>query len=268
MKLLKIIVPLFVFTILTVSCSGGTELVSLQSELTQVQEEMASVQSELDLKISENANLEDNTKEISKSFEKTKTELESAKQKAEKAESALESYKVEVAPYLLLSKAEAEAKALEIEASQIALKAAEEEAKRVAAEEAAVKKAAEKEAQKKAAEEAAAQKAAELAKGYETGITFDQLARTPNDYKGKKVKFRGTIIQVIEGVSSSQYRFAVNDDYDKIMLLTIPNAQINNNRILEDDTITIFGISKGLITYESTMGGDITIPAIGVDKFE
>ena len=50
-----------------------------------------------------------------------------------------------------------------------------------------------KAAEQKAAEEAAAAKAAEEAKGYETGITYDQLARTPDDFKGKKVKFYGKV---------------------------------------------------------------------------
>lgn len=30
-------------------------------------------------------------------------------------------------------------------------------------------------------------------KGYDTDITYDQLARTPDDYKYKKVKFEGKI---------------------------------------------------------------------------
>ena len=34
--------------------------------------------------------------------------------------------------------------------------------------------------------------------GYDTGITYEQLARTPNEYNGEKVKFSGKVIQVIE----------------------------------------------------------------------
>lgn len=44
----------------------------------------------------------------------------------------------------------------------------------------------------------AAQKAAEEAQGYETGITYDQLARTPDQFIGKKVKFTGKVLQVLE----------------------------------------------------------------------
>lgn len=77
------------------------------------------------------------------------------------------------------------------------------------------------------------------AKGYETGITFEQLARTPDDYKNKKVKFKGQVIQVTEGESETQIRFNVNNDYDKTILCTIPNRLTNNNRILDNDKIII-----------------------------
>ncbi|WP_272875231.1 hypothetical protein [Bhargavaea massiliensis] len=66
-----------------------------------------------------------------------------------------------------------------------------------------------KEAKRKAEEEAK--------KGYDTGITYDQLARTPDDYIGKKVKFSGKVIQVMEGDGTTQIRFAVNEDYDTII---------------------------------------------------
>ncbi len=56
-------------------------------------------------------------------------------------------------------------------------------------------------AEKQAAEEAA-RLAAEEAQGYETGITYDNIARTPDEYTGKKVKFTGKVIQLIEGSST------------------------------------------------------------------
>lgn len=35
--------------------------------------------------------------------------------------------------------------------------------------------------------------------GYETGITYEQLARIPDSYIYKKVKFSGNVIQVLKG---------------------------------------------------------------------
>ncbi len=62
-----------------------------------------------------------------------------------------------------------------------------------------------------------------------------------------------------------QARLAVNGDYDNMLLCEWDSSSVSS-RVLEDDTITIYGVSEGLITYESTMGGDITIPSISVDK--
>ncbi|MDZ5255120.1 toxin regulator [Clostridium sp. LIBA-8841] len=129
-----------------------------------------------------------------------------------------------------------------------------------------------KEAEEKAAaEKAAAEKKAkeeEEKKGYDTGVTYENLARTPDDYLGKKVKFSGKVVQVMEDDDETQIRLAVNDNYDNILYLGVPKTLTGNNRILENDEITIMGKSAGLLTYKSTMGGNITIPSVLVDKFE
>ena len=112
-----------------------------------------------------------------------------------------------------------------------------------------------------------AEAAAKEKLGYETGITYNQLARTPDDYLGEKVKFKGKVIQVMEGDSSTQIRFAVNSDYDTILFAEIA-SDVTETRILEDDVITIYGLSSGLMTYESTMGGQISIPGMIVEKVD
>lgn len=116
-------------------------------------------------------------------------------------------------------------------------------------------------------DEANAAKAAEEAKGYETGITYDQLARTPDDFIGKKVKFYGKVVQVIEGKGKTQIRLAVNDNYDTVLFCEYP-SDIVSSRVLEDDHITVYGGSMGTISYQSTMGGTITIPSVYVLKID
>lgn len=126
-----------------------------------------------------------------------------------------------------------------------------------------------KEAEEAAAKEKkeAAAKAKEEKTGYDTGITYKQLARTPDDYVEKKVKFSGEVAQVMEGDDYIQIRLAVDSDYDK-MLFVEYDKSIVSSRILEDDYITIYGVSYGLYTYDSTMGGPITIPSIVADKID
>lgn len=115
--------------------------------------------------------------------------------------------------------------------------------------------------------EEAAQREAEEKAGYETGITYEQLARTPDEYEGKLVKFVGKVIQVIEGDDIVQIRFAVEENYDEIIFCEY-EKDIVNSRVLEDDLITIYGTSYGLYSYESTMGGKITVPAVAIDKID
>lgn len=156
-----------------------------------------------------------------------------------------DSYKERMQPYETLDAAEAQARQIEAE--------------RIIAEQ--------KAAEEAAAAEAAAALAAEEAKGYETGITYDNLARRPDDYKDKKVKFTGKVIQVLEGDGYVQIRLAINSDYDKVVLCEY-DPSIVDSRILEDDIITIYGVSVGTITYQSAMNVPITIPAILIDRID
>lgn len=166
---------------------------------------------------------------------------------AEKAsvEQAFAEYKEAMQQYEGLSAAEAEAK--KIEAEKI-VQAKKEEDERLAA-------------------EAEAKKEAEEKMGYETGITYEQLARTPDNYVNKKVKFTGKVVQVSEGTTSNTIRFAVDSDYDTIILCQYDKAIISL-RILEDDIITIYGVSNNLYSYTSTLGATITLPYVLIDKID
>lgn len=97
---------------------------------------------------------------------------------------------------------------------------------------------------------------------YKTGITYDQVARMPDDYEGKKMQFTGRVIQVIEDKSETQIRLAVDGNSDNIILVGFDPDILNGSRVLEDDLVTVSGTSVGTVSYKSTMGGKITIPAM------
>lgn len=122
-------------------------------------------------------------------------------------------------------------------------------------------------AKKKKEEEEARKKAEEEAKGYETGITYDQLARTPDDFIGKKVKFSGKVLQVQEGIFSNSIRLAVDGNYDTVVYGTYSKSLVKS-KILEDDWITIYGTSDGDYTYTTVLGASLTIPGISIDKVD
>ena len=79
------------------------------------------------------------------------------------------------------------------------------------------------------------------------------------------MKGSGKVIQVIKDDSEVQLRIAIGGDYDHIILVGY-NSSIVTSRVLEDDNVTYYGTSMGTITYESTMGGNITVPAAYLDK--
>lgn len=189
-------------------------------------------------------------------YESLKGKYEELEKELSTVKTEYSSYQEEMKPFEEMTAAQAEAETAKAEQEKKAIEEA--EAAKKAEEEAAA-------AQKAAEEEAA--RLAEEAKGYETGITYDQLARTPDDFLGKKVKFYGKVLQVIEDGSTVQIRLAVNDDYDTVLLGEY-DSSIVSSRILEDDEITIYGTSIGTITYQSTMGGNITIPGITIDKID
>ena len=200
--------------------------------------------------------LESEKKAVEDEKKKVDGELEQTKKDLEALQKEYDEYKQSMKPFEEMTAAQAEAEKAK----------AEQEKARIEEEEAA-KKAAEEEEAARLAEEEKAAREAEEAKGYETGITYEDLARTPDDFKGKKVKFKGKVLQVLEGDDSVQIRLAVNDDYDTVLFGEYEST-IVSSRVLEDDEITIYGTSYGLISYDSTMGGKITIPAVSIDKID
>ena len=108
---------------------------------------------------------------------------------------------------------------------------------------------------------------AEERRGYNTGITYNNLARTPDEYEGQKVKFTGRVLQVLEGTGSVTIRLATKGRYDNVIIASYL-SRIVDSRVLEGDRITIYGTSQGLYTYESTGGANITIPRISIDKID
>lgn len=189
-----------------------------------------------------NISMEKKTTEI---YRKYKDEIDKAKNDYKKIEAEYANYKEKMKPYENMQLADKEKKEAELKAER-EKKEAEEKAK--------------KEAEEKAKKE-------EEAKGYDTGITYDELARNPDKNKGKKVTFTGTVIQVIRGDGEDEYRVSVKDDYKKVIYVTyIPKE--GENKILENDKVIIRGVSIGEISYQSTMGGKISIPGIEAHSIE
>ena len=100
---------------------------------------------------------------------------------------------------------------------------------------------------------------------FRSDISYDEIARHPNDYDGELLTFSGEVAQVIEGDGMTELRIAVDGDYDDI-IYGIYDNRILDSRLLEDDKIQFYGESCGIISYQSTLGETISIPSISIYK--
>lgn len=191
------------------------------------------------------------------------TQLDELMQEKQLLEEEYNAFKSEADIFFRMTEDEQAAELARAEQERIeaeeAARVAKEEAERLAAE-----RAAEEEA-KRQAEEAA--RLEEEAKGYETGITFTDISRTPDDYIGKKVKFTGSVLQILEGSYSNEGRMSTKGAYDEVVYIMY-DPDILDVRILEDDEITVYGTFSRMVTYETIMGGSVTLPLISVDRID
>ena len=223
---------------------GGKVMTLIMSSMLQIpvtgcsSNEVEELQNQVTKLEQENETLENKNNEL----ENTNTELE-------KNNKTLQDKVDQAKPWFEMKEEEQK----QLEENLAKEKAEKEEAERKAKEEAEAKAKAEQEAKEK--------------QGYDTGITYDQLARTPDKYKGEKCKFRGEVIQVMEDESYVSIRLAVGGG-SNVLYVVIPNSILNNERILEDDYITVYGTSTGVITYTTVMGNELTIPSMLATKID
>lgn len=101
---------------------------------------------------------------------------------------------------------------------------------------------------------------------YRTDLTYNDLART-DDYIFEDVKFTGTVVQVMQGTGYNQMRVAIDDDFERIILVEY-NPDDLEYRLMDDDWIDIYGYSFGMVSYETVLGAEMSIPAIVADQVE
>ena len=89
-------------------------------------------------------------------------------------------------------------------------------------------------------------------------IEYDPLYRNIETHTGKIVHLSGKAVQIIiKGGNRYDLRLAVDGDYDQMIYVTY-----RGDRVLENDTVEVWGRVKGLHSYKSVLGARITIPAI------
>lgn len=96
--------------------------------------------------------------------------------------------------------------------------------------------------------------------------TYDEIARHPEQYEKKLAKFTGKVVQVIRDGNNLQLRVNVTMKYGSYYedTMYVYYTVSNNNNILEDDIITMYGELRGIKTYETVLGAEMSIPLIYV----
>lgn len=92
--------------------------------------------------------------------------------------------------------------------------------------------------------------------------TYREISRNPGEYKGKKAKFSGQVIQVMQDTYGSliAYTLRVNVSGYNTTVYVNYYASKDDPRILDKDRITMYGVLDGEKTYTTVRGDSITIP--------
>ena len=98
-------------------------------------------------------------------------------------------------------------------------------------------------------------------------ITYEELARNPDKIKGEKVRITGEVIQTLYNYNSVDLRVNITkwgtySTYYKDTIYVTYYLEDGEDKILEDDIITIWGTTQGDYSYTSTIGSRVTLPLV------
>lgn len=98
-------------------------------------------------------------------------------------------------------------------------------------------------------------------------VSYENLARNPDEIEGKKVKITGEVIQALYSYGSVDLRVNITEwgtysTYYKDTIYVTYYPEDGEDKILEDDIITIWGTAQGDYSYTSTIGSMVTLPLV------
>ena len=109
-------------------------------------------------------------------------------------------------------------------------------------------------------------------KGMCNNANYKDISRNPTNYEGSYLTFKGKVIQTQESGNSVILRVNVTrgeyDIWEDTIYVEYERASLDEPRILEDDIISVYGLSKGIKTYKSVMGSAISIPWLSAEYID
>lgn len=107
---------------------------------------------------------------------------------------------------------------------------------------------------------------------------YKDIARKPNNYKGKRAKFEGQVVQVQESYGTVVLRVNVTKEenefaeggylYSDTIYVEYKYKDDNEDKILKDDIVTLYGTLNGTKTYTSIVNSDVTVPYLKAEYVE
>lgn len=96
--------------------------------------------------------------------------------------------------------------------------------------------------------------------------SYEELSRNPESFKGKKVKVTGKVVQVTE--NGLMVNITNNGYFYQDRVYIVYKRKIGEDKILEKDVITIYGIGNGDYDYTTVMLTDENVPSIKAEYIE
>lgn len=98
-----------------------------------------------------------------------------------------------------------------------------------------------------------------------TELSYSDIERNPDTYKGTYTKISGSVIQVSEGWFNS---VTLRVDCSGNIWYVTYTREDDESRILEGDWITCYGECDGIHSYTSVLGSQVTIPSLKMKYYE
>lgn len=97
-------------------------------------------------------------------------------------------------------------------------------------------------------------------------LNYDDIMRNPDSYKDKYCTVSGNVLQIIEG-SFGGYTIYLEDSSGKTWGCTYIYKE-GESRVLEGDSVTIYGLCDGTETSDTVLGKQVTMPYVKIEYIE
>ncbi len=98
--------------------------------------------------------------------------------------------------------------------------------------------------------------------------SYEDIARNPEKVREEDAKLSGKVVQVIQNGNDVVLRVNVNGKYNQTIYVVYSQKVPDEDNILEDDWVSIYGTLAGTKTYTTVLGESMTIPQIYAEYIE